>query len=140
MPVSLGRNSDAMGGSCSKNKLKDQLSDRMSAAGSFPDYGLYDYVSNVGGGNSRFDYNQLVGLNLLADKNGGYGAYSGCAEGINQNTALLATAAAIAVGAATLYRSITLQTMGRRRRRSGRGEEQAQSILGYLSDRVWLGE
>ena len=111
----------------------------MAAEGSVPDYGLYDYVSRVGGGNSRFDYNQLVGLNLLADKNGGYGGYSDCAEGINQNTALLATAAAIAVGAATLYRSITLQTMGRRRR-SGEEQSQSQSLLPYLADRVWLGE
>ena len=36
---------------------------------------------------------------------------------MNQNTALLATAAAIAVGAGVLYRAITLQQGKRRRRR-----------------------
>ena len=36
---------------------------------------------------------------------------------VNQNTALLATAAAIAVGAGVLFRAITLQQAGRRRRR-----------------------
>ena len=41
---------------------------------------------------------------------------SGCPEGVNQNTALLATAAAIAVGAGVIYRAVTLQQAGRRRR------------------------
>ena len=55
-----------------------------------------------------------------------YGLESTCPEGVNQNTALLATAAAIAVGAAVIFRAITLQ-QGRRRRR-GAGEEEA--VLG----------
>ena len=42
---------------------------------------------------------------------------------VNQNTALLATAAAIAVGAAVLFRAITLQQAGRRRRRRSEEEE-----------------
>ena len=51
---------------------------------------------------------------------GGYGNYgieSTCPEGVNQNTALLATAAAIAVGAGVIYRAVTLQQGKRRRRR-----------------------
>ena len=42
---------------------------------------------------------------------------------VNQNTALLATAAAIAVGAGVLFRAITLQQAGRRRRRRSDEEE-----------------
>merc|ERR1719234_1079853 len=52
-----------------------------------------------------------------------YGLPSTCPEGVNQNTALLATAAAIAVGAAVLFRAITLQQAGRRRRRRSEEEE-----------------
>jgi len=54
---------------------------------------------------------------------GGYGNYgfqSTCPEGVNQNTALLATAAAIAVGAAILFREITQRQARRRRRRRRR--------------------
>ena len=43
---------------------------------------------------------------------------------MNQNTALLATAAAIAVGAGVLFRAITLQQGKRRRRRRRRSEEE----------------
>lgn len=42
---------------------------------------------------------------------------------VNQNTALLATAAAIAVGAGVLFRAITLQ-QGKRKRRRRRSEEE----------------
>ena len=42
---------------------------------------------------------------------------------MNQNTALLATAAAIAVGAGVLFRAITLQQGKRRRRRRSEEEE-----------------
>ena len=45
-----------------------------------------------------------------------YGLSSSCAEGVNQNTALLATAAAIAVGAGVIFRAVTLQ-QGRRKKR-----------------------
>ena len=39
---------------------------------------------------------------------GVYGFESSCPEGVNQNTALLATAAAIAVGAGVIFRFIYL--------------------------------
>ena len=38
-----------------------------------------------------------------------YGLSSSCQEGVNQNTALLATASAIAVGAGVIFRAVTLQ-------------------------------
>ena len=68
---------------------------------------------------------------------GAYGFESSCPEGVNQNTALLATAAAIAVGAGvifrfsffllsfyvylifSIFRAVTLQQAGRRRREAG---------------------
>ena len=45
---------------------------------------------------------------------------------VNQNTALLATAAAIAVGAGVLFRAITLQQAGRRRRRRREDKESVE--------------
>ena len=54
---------------------------------------------------------------------GGYGGYAGlsygldCPEGIDEDLALLATAAAIAGSVWVLYRQIVIQT-GRRRKRS----------------------
>ena len=45
---------------------------------------------------------------------------------VNQNTALLATAAAIAVGAGVLFRAITLQQAGRRRRRRSEDKESVE--------------
>ena len=47
---------------------------------------------------------------------GVYGFESSCAEGVNQNTALIATAAAIAVGAGVIYNAV-IQQQGRRRKR-----------------------
>ena len=84
-----------------------------------------------------------------------YGYESSCPEGVDQNTALLATAAAIgntgkyiskiypllaAVGAGVIYRAVTLQQAGRRRRRGaeelrGRGGES----WARLQDLVMLG-
>ena len=83
---------------------------------------------------------------------GAYGYESSCPEGVNQNTALLATAAAIAVGAGVIFRAVTLQQAGRRRREGGeengewgermrdlvmmgeRGQE--ESVIRYF-DRKW---
>ena len=51
---------------------------------------------------------------------------------VNQNTALLATAAAIAVGAGVLFRAITLQQAGRRRRRSEDKESVEDGVVDML--------
>ena len=48
---------------------------------------------------------------------------------MNQNTALLATAAAIAVGAGVLFRAITLQQGKRRRRRSEEEEPVGDDVV-----------
>ena len=48
---------------------------------------------------------------------------------MNQNTALLATAAAIAVGAGGLFRAITLQQGKRRRRRSEEEEPVGDDVV-----------
>merc|ERR1719468_960200 len=66
--------------------------------------------------------NGVVNLNQ-----GGYGGPSTCPEGVNQNTALLATAAAIAVGAAILFREITQNQRRRRRRRRRRAAATAET-------------
>ena len=64
----------------------------------------------------------LTGGGSSGNNNGGYGnnnygIESTCPEGVNQNTALLATAAAIAVGAGVIFRAITLQ-QGKRKKRN----------------------
>ena len=51
---------------------------------------------------------------------GGYVYASYCPEGIPEDIALLATAAALAAGIYVVYRQITIQTMGRRKKRSGK--------------------
>ena len=56
---------------------------------------------------------------------------------VNQNTALLATAAAIAVGAGVLFRAITLQQAGRRRRR--RRSEDKESVEDGVVDMLMQG-
>ena len=50
---------------------------------------------------------------------GGYVYASYCPEGIPEDIALLATAAALAAGIYVIYRQITIQTAGRRKKRSG---------------------
>ena len=50
---------------------------------------------------------------------GGYVYASYCPEGIPEDIALLATAAALAAGIYVIYRQITIQTGGRRKKRSG---------------------
>ena len=57
---------------------------------------------------------------------------------VNQNTALLATAAAIAVGAGVLFRAITLQQAGRRRRRRRRSEDK-ESVEDGVVDMLMQG-
>ena len=66
-----------------------------------------------------------------------YGFESSCPEGVNQNTALLATAAAIAVGAGVIYRAVTLQQAGRRRRDA---PDTPAAWAGRLGDILALGE
>ena len=68
---------------------------------------------------------------------GVYGFESSCPEGVNQNTALLATAAAIAVGAGVIYRAVTLQQAGRRRRDA---PDTPAAWAGRLGDILALGE
>ena len=67
---------------------------------------LTGLANNVLSGGGSAGYGQLD-----------YGLSSSCPEGVNQNTALLATAAAIAVGAGVIYRAVTLQQGKRRKRR-----------------------
>ena len=69
-----------------------------------------------------------------------YGYESSCPEGINQNTALLATAAAIAVGAGVIYRAVTLQQAGRRRRRRDDTETWTHQMRNRLQDLVMIGK
>ena len=65
-----------------------------------------------------------------------YGFESSCADGVNQNTALLATAAAIAVGAGVIYNAV-IQQQGRRRKK--RNIDNNNSIeLGENSDDVFI--
>ena len=68
---------------------------------------------------------------------GVYGYESSCPEGVNQNTALLATAAAIAVGAGVIFRAVTLQQAGRRRREAGAGPGE---WVERMRDLVMIGE
>ena len=56
---------------------------------------------------------------------------------MDQNTALLATAAAIAVGAGVIYRAVTLQQAGRRRRDA---PDQLETVRGRMQDLVMLGK
>merc|ERR1719242_252885 len=65
-----------------------------------------------------------------------YGFESSCPDGVDQNTALLATAAAIAVGAGVIYRAVTLQQAGRRRRDA---PDHLDTITGRVKDLVMLG-
>ena len=56
---------------------------------------------------------------------------------MDQNTALLATAAAIAVGAGVIYRAVTLQQAGRRRRDA---EDSQVSLTSRLQDIIMIGK
>ena len=80
-------------------------------------------------------------LGLAGSGSGGYGQVdyglsSSCPEGVNQNTALLATAAAIAVGAGVIYRAVTLQQGRRKRRGVVEMEEQGNGVLEMVMDSI----
>jgi len=89
----------------------------------------YDYLAGAGTSGFGVDYNRN-GYGGYGSGSGGYGLGSSCPEGVNQNTALLATAAAIAVGAGVIYRAVTLQQAGKRRKREV-GEDK-----GIIQDRL----
>ena len=87
---------------------------------------LTGLANNVLSGGGSAGYGQLD-----------YGLSSSCPEGVNQNTALLATAAAIAVGAGVIYRAVTLQQGRRRKRRGvGRTEMQGTGVLEMVMDSI----
>ena len=84
----------------------------------------------------------------VAASGGGYG-HTECPQGIPVEFALLSILAAFGVAFGVLYMALTLQTMGRRRRRStgeagegeGDGEEQYGGDLAFkFGDLLWAGE
>ena len=103
----------------------------------------YDYMQGAGTSGLGWDYSNRNGFGGLGGYGGsGYGATYGlessCPEGVNQNTALLATAAAIAVGAGVIYRAVTLQQAGRRKKREDEGPT-GVGIQDKLMDLIALG-
>ena len=89
---------------------KDMLGDSMMRQ---------NFMAGLQGGELQ---DRVFTSSLTGGGGGGYNNYglsSSCQEGVNQNTALLATAAAIAVGAGVIYRAVTLQ-QGRRKKREVR--------------------
>ena len=110
-------------GSCGSKRRRGgpgPAQDRIDASGSLLDYDYYGGgIANrqsYGLGGSVYG-NSGMGIANRQSFLGSTGYGSSCPQGVNQNTALLATAAAIAVGAGVLFRAITLQQAGRRRRR-----------------------
>jgi len=95
----------------------------------------YDYMGGAGTSGFGMDYNRM---GYGGGGYGGYGLESSCPEGVNQNTALLATAAAIAVGAGVIFRAVTLQ-QGRRRRRKRELVGDTGSVQNRLMDLIVLG-
>ena len=99
-----------------------------------------NFMSGLQGG--QFQDRVLTGLaNNLLDGGGAggysqYGQSSLCREGVNQNTALLATAAAIAVGAGVIYRAVTGQQGRRKRREVGEVEEKGAGILEIVMEGI----
>ena len=68
---------------------------------------------------------------------GGYVYATYCPEGIPEDIALLATAAALAAGIYVIYRQITIQTKGRKRKkRSGKLRTEDVSKSGSVAD--WI--
>ena len=96
----------------------------------------YDYMAGAGTSGFGLDYNRN-GYGGYGSGNGGYGLESSCAEGVNQNTALLATAAAIAVSAGVIYRAVTLQ-QGKRRKREVDGD--GGMVQDRLMDLIAVGD
>ena len=97
----------------------------------------YDYMASAGTSGFGLNYNRNGFGGGYSSGYGGYGYGSSCPEGVNQNTALLATAAAIAVGAGVIYRAVTLQQGRRRRRREVGGSDEVQTMV---LDIIALGE
>ena len=108
-------------GNCNSRKRVSPAFDRLGTEASFLEY---DYMGGPGG----------FGPGIAGISKQGYGGYGGggCPQGVNQNTALLATAAAIAVGAGVIFRAITLQQGRRRRREAGEGGQLAGRLLDLL--------
>ena len=100
-------------GNCNSRKRVSPAFDRLGTEASFLEYDYMGGPGSLGPG--------IAGISKQGYS--GYGGYSGggCPQGVNQNTALLATAAAIAVGAGVIFRAITLQQGRRRRREAGEG-------------------
>merc|ERR1719323_974440 len=90
---------------------------------------------------------------LGTDQTGAYSSGYGnaiyamqCPEGIDQDIALLATAAALAVGIYVVYRQITLQTMGRKKRSIlksngslDKTNGESESLVDNIADIVYMG-
>ena len=128
-------------GSCGSKRRggPGPVQNRIDAAGSLLDYDYYGGLSSgianrqsFGMGGSGYG-NSGIGPGIANRQSflGSTGYGSTCPQGVNQNTALLATAAAIAVGAGVIFRAITLQQGRRRRRRDARveGEELQSRVL-----------
>jgi len=80
---------------------------------------------------------QLASSDLYGAAQSGYGGVSygmECPQGIDQDIALLATAAALAVGIYVVYRQITLQTATRRKR-----SDDGEGLISRLQDIVYMG-
>ena len=116
-------------GSCGSKRRRGPggpAQDRIDAAGSLLDYDYYGGGLSSGMANRQsYGYGNSgegPGIGNRQSFLGSTGYGSSCPQGVNQNTALLATAAAIAVGAGVIFRAITLQQAGRRRRRDAGAE------------------
>jgi len=147
-----------MGGSCSKRRnygggggsyssgpggSYTEFQNRMGMQGSASMRN--NFVNGLVGGENEAQDRVLTGLINGGNNNGGgygsmqYGLPSTCPEGVNQNTALLATAAAIAVAAGVLFRAITLQQAGRRKRRRRRGVNQEEDSQAEAREQTQTG-
>ena len=135
-------------GSCGSKRrgggLGPAAQNRIDAAGSLLDYDYYGGLSagmanrqSFGMGGSGYGNSGIANRQSFLGSTG-YG--SSCPQGVNQNTALLATAAAIAVGAGVIFRAITLQQAGRRRRRRDARVESGELLQSRVLDLFQQGE
>ena len=106
------------------NSMRQNFMDGLQG-GQFQDRVLTGLANNLIGGGGQGGYSQAE-----------YGLSSICPEGVNQNTALLATAAAIAVGAGVIYRAVTGQQGRRKRRAVGEVEEKGAGILEMVMEGI----
>lgn len=119
------------------SKYRNPASDRLDSLADYDNYPAGS--SGLGFGDFGFTgrktyQSEILSYYISGTRGGVYGFESSCPQGVNQNTALLATAAAIAVGAGVIYRAVTLQQAGRRRRReASHGEEVRETIEGENS-------